>query len=281
MSRYRRRVRDDLVDVVFDAIRTAVPETGGTDEASIKAAAEREAARQVAREAARKRREERSIRSFVGVGAGLIAGGVSSLVLPMPAPVGVGFLAAGAANYFVRFLQSLDVSQWLPRLTGGVNRPKAIDPPEVDGRNLAKSQRDLVQGVLDDSTENLRKLDAVARGLERTDAAAAEICKRLVRVGGRLSDAVADEPQKFTIAQRVFTYHLPKAVYVAETFLGLSEQVTEKRANDARHVLSRMEMVFDKTLLDMSEVDAAEMDMEMRLINQSLDEDLNVGKDAK
>ena len=281
MSRYRRRVRDDLVDVVFDAIRTAVPETVGTDEASIKAAAEREAARQVAREAARKRREERSIRSFVGVGAGLIAGGVSSLVLPMPAPVGVGFLAAGAANYFVRFLQSMDASQWLPRLTGGVNRPKAIDPPEVDGRNLAKSQRDLVQGVLDDSTENLRKLDAVARGLERTDAAAAEICKRLVRVGGRLSDAVADEPQKFTIAQRVFTYHLPKAVYVAETFLGLSEQVTEKRANDARHVLSRMEMVFDKTLLDMSEVDAAEMDMEMRLINQSLDEDLNVGKDAK
>ena len=279
MSRYRRRVRDDLVDVVFDAIRTAVPETVGTDPESIRAQAEREAARQVAREAAQKRREERSIRSFVGVGAGLIAGGVSSIMLPMPAPVGVGFLAAGAANYFVRYLQTMDVSQWIPRLRWQ-KPPKAIDPPEVDGRNLAKSQRDLVQGVLDDSAEHLRQLDAVARGLERTDAAAAEICKRLVRVGGRLSDAVADEPQKFAIAQRVFTYHLPKAVYVAQTFLGLGEQVNEKRANDARHVLSRMEMVFDKTLLDMSEVDAAEMDLEMRLINQSLDEDLNVGKDS-
>jgi hypothetical protein len=40
-----------------------------------------------------------------------------------------------------------------------------------------------------------------------------------------------------------------------------------------------MEMVFEKTLLDMSEVDAAEMDLEMRLINQSLDEELNTGKD--
>lgn len=281
MSRYRRRVRDDLVDVVFDAIRTAVPETAGTDPESIRAAAEREAARQAAREAAQRRREERSIRSFVGAGCGLIAGGIASMMLPTVAAVGIGLLTGGAANFFVRQLQTTDLSQWIPRLPAWKPPAKAIDPPEVDGRNLAKSQRDLVQGVLDDSADNFRKLDAVARELERTDAASAEICRRLVRVGGKLSDAVADEPQKFAIAQRVFTYHLPKAVYVAQTFLGLSELANEKRAADARHVLTRMEMVFDKTLLDMSEVDAAEMDLEMRLINQSLDEDLNVDKDPK
>ena len=279
MSRYRRRVRDDLVDVVFDAIRTAVPETVGTDEASIRAQAEREAARQAAREEARRRREERGIRSFVGAGVGLLAGGVTSMMLPTVAAVGVGLLAGGAANFFVRLLQTTDLARLLPRLPNWPAPRQSIDPPEVDGRNLAKSQRDLVQGVLDDGAEHLRKLDGVARDLERADAAAAEICHRLVRAGAKLSDAVADEPTKFSIAQRVFTYHLPKAVFVAETFLGLHEQATEKRANDARHVLARMEMVFEKTLLDMSEVDGAEMDLEMRLINQSLDEDLSVGKD--
>ncbi len=281
MSRYRRRVRDDLVDVVYDVIRSAVPEGGPLDEAGARAQAEREAARQAARDAAQRRREERGIRSFVGAGAGLVAGGIASMMLPTVAAVGIGLLTGGAVNFLVRQLQTTDISRLFLRLPSFPKAPRAIDPPEVDGRNLAKSQRDLIQGVLDDSAEHLRKLDAASHKLAGTDAAAAEICRRLVRVGEKLSDAIADEPQKFAIAQRVFTYHLPKAVFVAETFLGLQEAQSDKRVADARHVLTRMEMVFEKTLLDLSEVDAAEMDLEMRLINQSLDEELNITKETK
>ena len=281
MSRYRRRVRDDLVDVVFDVIRSAVPESGPPlDEDAARAHAEREAARQAAKAEARRRREQRSMRSYVGTAVGLVAGGLSSvLAIPTVAAVGIGLLAGGAAHFVVGQLHTADLSRLIPRFPSFAKPPKAIDPPEVDGRNLAKSQRDLIQGLLDDGSEHLRKLDAASNSLASTDAAAAEICRRLVRVGEKLSDAIADEPQKFSIAQRVFTYHLPKAVFVAETFLGLQEQQSEKRTADARHVLTRMEMVFEKTLLDMSEVDAAEMDLEMRLINQSLDEELNQSKD--
>jgi hypothetical protein len=279
MSRYRRRVRDDLVDVVFDAIRSAVPEGAPLDADAARVQAEREAARQAARDQARRLREQRGIRSYVGAGAGLLAGGLASIALPSVAAVGIGLLVGGAANVFIRMLQTIDPDSLKLRLPQFAKPQRVIDPPEVDGRNLAKSQRDLVQGVLDDGADNLRRLDAVSGKLAGTDAAAAEICRRLVRAGEKLSDAVADEPTKFAIAQRVFTYHLPKAVYVAETFLGLQDQQSEKRAADARHVLTRMEMVFEKTLLDMSEVDAAEMDLEMRLINQSLDEELNAGKD--
>ena len=283
MSRFRRRVRDDLVDVVFDAIRAAVPEGGAPlDENAARAQAEREATRLAARETARKRRQQRGIQSYVGTAVGLVAGGLATmLAIPTVAAVGMGLLAGGAAHFVMGQVQTADLTRLIPRMPNRPKPPTAIDPPEVDGRNLAKSQRDLIQGVLDDSADHLRKLDVASVNLAGTDGAAAEICRRLVLVGGKLSDAIADEPLKFALAQRVFTYHLPKAVFVAETFLGLHEQSSEKRAGDARHVLTRMEMVFEKTLLDLSEVDAAEMDLEMRLINQSLDEDLNVAKETK
>ena len=73
----------------------------------------------------------------------------------------------------------------------------------------------------------------------------------------------------------MLTYHLPRSVFLAESLQNLGPEEDEKRAASAHHLLMRMEMVFEKALVDMSGVDAAEMDLEMRLINQALDEDLN------
>ncbi|KAF0184610.1 MAG: hypothetical protein FD124_1977 [Alphaproteobacteria bacterium] len=273
---YRRRVRDDLVDVVFDVIRSASA-TGAApvgDEASLKAQAEREAARQAARLEKQKLREQHAVRQYAAAGAGLLAGGLASIMLPTVAAVGIGLLTGGAISMIVKAIQTgalapRDLPFRLPQ------KPRAIDPPEVDGRDIPKSQRDVVQGVLDETAVSLRKLDASGRALSGKDEEAAALCRRLVAAGERLSDAVADEPMKFPVAQRVLTYHLPKAVFVADTFQGLEAEHYEKRAAEARHLLTRMEMVFEKAILDMSSVDAAEMDLEMRLINQALDEDLN------
>jgi hypothetical protein len=276
---YRRRVRDDLVDVVFDVIRSASASGAAPvgDEAALKAQAEREAARQAARAEKQRRREQESVRQYAAVGAGLLAGGLASIMLPTVAAVGIGLLTGGAMNLIVRGIQSGAIGRRVAELRPP-SPPRAIDPPEVDGRDIPKSQRDVVQGVLDESALSMRKLDAAGRALAGKDEEAASLCRRLVAAGERLSDAVADEPMKFPVAQRVLTYHLPKAVFVAETFQSLEPEHYEKRAAEARHLLTRMEMVFEKAILDMSSVDAAEMDLEMRLINQALDEDLNTDR---
>lgn len=281
MSRYRRRVRDDLVDVVFDVIRSATPPEQPLDENAARIQAEREAARLAAKEAARRRREQQSIRSYVGAGVGLAAGGLVSIVAPTVAAVGIGLLAGGLAQLIAKYFQENGLPQVGLALPRWPEKRAEIAPPEVDGRNLARSQRDLIQGVLDDAADEMKKLDDAARALERRDPPAAELCRRLVRTAEKLSDAIADDPSKFQVAQRLFTYNLPKAVYVAETLVGLPEEAPGKRGEEARHVLTRLDMVFEKTLLDLSEVDAAEMDLEMRLINQSLDEELKGKDDGK
>jgi hypothetical protein len=271
MSRTRRRVRDDLVDVVFDVIRTASAEVAPGDE---KAQAEREAARQAARAEKRRQHEQRSMRSYLGTGAGLLAGGVASIALPTVAAVGVGLLVGGVTIYAIKGMQTANFQFALPRWRS--ERPRAIAPPEVDGRDLPKSQRDLVQGVLDDSAEHLRTLQTSADALSRTDADASELCRRLVKAGEKLSDAVADAPGKFPIAQRALTYYLPKAAGAAESLCDAPENAPG--VTDVHHVLTRIEMFLEKTVLDMHEVNSAEMNLELRLINQALDEDLNAGK---
>ncbi|MDZ4778096.1 MAG: 5-bromo-4-chloroindolyl phosphate hydrolysis family protein [Alphaproteobacteria bacterium] len=273
---YRRRVRDDLVDVVFDVIRSASPPGAAVagDPEAMRVQAEREAARQSARLEKQRLREEASIRQYAGVGAGLLAGGLSSLVMPTPAAVGVGLLAGGFMTMVIKAIQSGALKPRGP-LFSRTQKVRAIDPPEVDGREIPKSQRDVVQSVLDDAATCLRKLDAVARSLPERDVDVVGCLQRIVKAGERLSDAVADEPVKFPLAQRVLTYHLPKAVYLAESLQAMGPEDAEKRAAEAHHLLMRMEMMFEKALVDMSSVDAAEMDLEMRLINQALDEDLN------
>lgn len=279
MSYRRRRVRDDLVDVVYDVIRNASEQGSAPlgDEAAMRAQADREAARQAARLEKQRAREASAIRQYAAAGAGLLAGGLASILLPTVAAVGIGLLTGGAMSLVVRAIQN-GVLVPSRSLFQAPQKPRAIDPPEVDGRDIPKSQRDVVQGVLDESAVSLRKLDAASRALAGKDEEASKLCRRIVTAGERLSDAVADEPVKFTVAQRVLTYHLPKAVFVAETFQGLEPEHYDKRAAEARHLLTRMEMVFEKAILDMSSVDAAEMDLEMRLINQALDEDLNSDK---
>lgn len=278
MSRARRRLHDDLVDVVFDVIRSAGPGPAPQDEAGQRAWAEREAARAAAKVEARRERERRSVRSYVGAGVGLMAGGLASLGLPTVAAVGVGLLAGGLATMVARFVQTtnfsaIDLSAVLPR---PAPRPRTIDPPEVNGRDLPKSQRDLVQGVLDDTADHLRVIAAAADDIAGSDPDTAELCRRLVRVGEKLSDAVAETPTKFAVSQRALTYYLPRAASAVQRLADAPEGA--EGTGDVRHVLARIEMYLEKTILEMHAVDTAEMGLEMRLLNQSLDEDLNPGK---
>jgi hypothetical protein len=273
MSRFRRPFdQDNIIDAVFDALSSASASASGSAEA-IRAKAERELLREKAREERKRRREAHNWRQLVGSGSGLLTGGMVALAWPaatIPA-VGAGLLAGAAGYYVVKWMQ--DRTQTASsRLSG--RRRQEIAPPSVDANDLPKSRRDLVQSVLDEASTALRALDRVGRSGAERDANAAGVCDRLVAAGGRLSAAVAEEPAKFEIAQRVLTYHLPRAVYVAETFLKEGDAVSAAQSREARQVLGRMEMLLEKTLLDLAEVERAEMSLEMRLINQALDEEL-------
>lgn len=249
---------DDLAAFAAKRIREALEERQ----------AER-AAREARREARRRKAHEDGLRTLIAVGLGLLVGGLMMRVIGPPGAVGMALLAGGGFLYAFRWFQ------WdmVRRAYGARARRAPIERPAVAPEDLSDSRRGLIETVLDEATAFLRRLDVAAENLQ--DREAREVCVRLVEMGKKLIDAVARSPGKFPIAQRTLTYHLPKAIYLGELLVELQASPDAKRSASAIHVLGRMEMLLERTLLDLAAPDMAEMDLEMRLINQALDEDLD------
>ncbi len=270
MGRRSRRVRDDLIEMALDAVRNGTIGRPGEEARNIDWET-RQRMRELEKERRRRDYQRRSQRSVIAIGGGLLVGGLvgATGIFPLVA-VGAGIITYGAAAWTLRKIAEADLS---PRLARPKPRPE-IAAPRVEENGLNDARAQLVRKVLDEATSDLKKLDAAAGRL--ADSEAREIAGRLVGAGQRLSAQVAQAPEKLAMAQRAFTYHLPKSVYVAESIAALEVSGADPaRRQAARHVLARMENLFEKTALDLAGVDAREMDVELRLIQQALDEDLN------
>jgi hypothetical protein len=260
--RRRQWSRDDLGSIALDVI-SELGSGRRADREVERAAIARE------REQRRERRQQQAQRDLIAVGAGLLAGGLTaSMGVITVAAVGVGLLTGGIVGFGLRA-----AAQAPTRPTRPAERAP-IAAPKVDAEGISNARADVVRKVIDEATADLRRLEIAAARLK--DGEARTIAERLTATGQRLTTAVAAAPDKLGLAQRAFTYHLPKAVYLAETLGSLEEAgADEKRLLTARHVFARMENLFEKTALDLAQVDAREMDVELRLINQALDEDLD------
>jgi hypothetical protein len=249
---------DDLAALAAKRIREALEERQAD-----------RAARDARQEARRRHSEEQSRRMLIAVGVGLLVGALAVRAVSAPGAVGLGLLAGGGCIYVLRWLQS---GAFQRAMAARTQKAPIVRPAVVQG-DLSDSRRTLIVSVLDETAGFLRRLHSAGQSLQ--DREPRELCARLVEMGQKLIDAVARAPEKFAIAQRMLTYHLPKAIYLGELLVELQAKPDAKRSTSAIHVLGRMEMLLERTLLDLAAPDMAEMDLEMRLINQALDEDLD------
>lgn len=221
------------------------------------------------REERRRRRNAESQADVVAVGVGLAAGGLVSLAaVPVVAAVGAGLVAAGVSGAGLRWLAHRQLNA--PRLP----KPGKVIAPPLNAQNLNDARAETVRAILDHAAEQLREAQAAAANLP--DAEAQDLFARLARTGQQIIDRIAERPDLLPRAQRVLTYHVERAVYLAETLSAVlaSKAADPQQIMSAKHVLARMDNLFERTALELTAGDPKEMDLELRLIDQALDEDL-------
>lgn len=221
------------------------------------------------REERRRRKQADGQADLIATGIGLAAGGLASLAAPLVAAVGAGLIAGGAAGVLLRWLTARHLQP------AALPKPQAtIAAPAVNAEGLHDSRLETVRTVLEHAAEHLREAQAAAASLTDPDAKA--LLDRLAATGQQIIQRVAARPELLPRAQRVLTYHVERASYVAETLAAMLRSSAAKPAQieAAKHVLARMDNLFERTALELSTGDAREMDLEMRLIDQALDEDL-------
>lgn len=247
----------DLVSAATNAVR---------DRAGESAAAQRRAEK----EERRRQWEAKQRRNLLGTGAGLLAGGLAaSMGLITVAAVGVGILVGAGTSLFLRsFEERLRRPSLLQR------EPQDLPQPEpIVQTNDARGA--LVRSVVTQAMVHMRAVDAAARNLSDIEAAA--ILTRIAAIGGRICQSVAAQPAGFDAAQRTLTYHAEKAAQLAEMIAAHHGGADSVRAENVRRVLARMERLFQQTEASLKDEDRREMDLDLKLIDQALDEDLGRG----
>ncbi len=225
------------------------------------------AQRRAEKEERRRQWEARQRRNFLGTGAGLLAGGLSaSMGLITVAAVGVGLLTGGLVVYGLKAYEERHVR---PRRVVQRETPPLPDPavPGDDARAA------LIRSVVAQAMTHMRTVDAKARGMQDIEAAA--MLTRIAAMGTRICQAVADQPANFDPAQRTLTYHAEKAALLAGMAGAHEGGADGERLANVRRVLSRMERLFEETEAALKAEDRREMDLDLKLIDQALDEDLN------
>ena len=256
MSRSRRDARqglEDVAEVVAEAVRNR----------SNSEYAER---RRQEKEARRRRQEEEQRRQLLATGAGLLAGGLAaSLGLITAGAVGVGLLVGGVVVYGMKALEGQEKA---PRLPAAAPRPALADPqvPSSDPR------ASLIRTVVTSAMGHMRAIDHTAQSIADVEIAA--ILTRIAAIGARICERVAEEPAAFDAAQRLLTHHAEKAAHLGSMAQAHAASGDTARLTAARRVLGRMEALFEQTENELAAGDRREMDLELRLIDQALDEDL-------
>ena len=213
------------------------------------------------------------------------------------AAIGLGLLSAGLLtsadlNALVALGGGVTVAALIQWLGGIVSRPataadfqappikvakrEEIHAPTVNAEGLPAGRAELVQGVIAEAAESLRELDALMPKLRHPDTVAA--VANIVAVGNRLMVAVAAAPEQLSVIQRLFTYYCPQAVKVAEGLATLeaasAPDVDRIRATQV--VLKKLSALFDKSELDLAQGDRRELDIDVRMLEQSLEADLKI-----
>ena len=211
---------------------------------------------------------------LAAVGAGLFLGAVVGDNLGALAGVGFGLMIGGSVNWFGSLFMDRNYKNAQKIGATPVPRRAQIEAPTVGVNSLPQGRTELVQQLLGEAATSLRALDGVMPRLRHPDSVSS--VARIIAVGNRIMQSVAANPDKLAIAQRVFTYYCPETVKVADALskLELDANPDVERITGTQTVLKKLEVLFERTELELKDDTGKELDIDLRLLDQSIESDL-------
>lgn len=211
---------------------------------------------------------------LAAIGAGLFLGAVVGDAVGSLAGIGFGIMVGASINWFGALFMDRGAKKAIASGATPVPRRAEIEAPTVGENTLPSGRAELVQQVLGEAATSLRALDHVMPRLRHPDSVSS--VARIIAVGNRIMQSVAANPEKLAIAQRVFTYYCPETVKVADALskLELDANPDVERITGTQTVLKKLEVLFERTELELKADQGKELDIDLRLLDQSIESDL-------
>ncbi len=196
-------------------------------------------------------------------GLGWIAGGVAAAVLLPSLAIGVGM------PFWIAVLVSA--------LAGGgivaVMAPRRRFA-ELDASGAARGRIEFARELLTEAEPLTERMETAAAAI-RTRVVAERV-RHLVKIARDIFGAIERDPLRIDRVRRFLTYYLPRAAEIAEAYASLERSTVPDTARLAatRELIDRLDGAFTRYAANLQDADLDKLDIELKLLKSSLDEDI-------
>ena len=192
-----------------------------------------------------------------------IAGAVATAVL-------LPLLAIGAGMPF--WLAGL-ISLLAGAGTVAIFAPKKLFA-QLDASGAARAKIEFARELLTAAEPMAGRMEAAAKSIRSREVA--ERVRRLVGTARDIFTAVEKDPLRIDRVRRFLTYYLPRAAEIAEAYGSLERSLVPNQARIAAagELIDRLDLAFTRYAASLQDADLDTLDIELKLLKSSLDEDL-------
>jgi 5-bromo-4-chloroindolyl phosphate hydrolysis protein len=204
-------------------------------------------------------------------------------------PSGLGWIAGGAAAAVL--LPSLAIGLampfWIALAISAAAGGGIVVTLAPRNRFAALEASGMARGRIEFASELLAEAEPLAERMEdaasaiRTRAVADRI-RHLVKVARDIFAAIERDPLRLDRVRRFLTYYLPRAAEIAEAYRALEKSAVPDtaRLTAAGAMIDRLDAAFTRYAANLQDADLDKLDIELKLLKSSLDEDLGPAQPA-
>jgi 5-bromo-4-chloroindolyl phosphate hydrolysis protein len=199
------------------------------------------------------------------------------------APSGLDWIAGGAvAAILVPSLAiGLGMPFWIALIVsaaagGGVvavMAPKRMFA-ELDASGAARGRIEFARELLTESEPMTGRMEEAAQNIKTR--ARADRVRHMVKIARDIFAAIERDPLRIDRVKRFLSYYLPRAAEIVEAYVALEQSSVPDMARLAAtgELIDRLDTAFTRYATALQDADLDKLDIELKLLKRSLDEDL-------
>jgi 5-bromo-4-chloroindolyl phosphate hydrolysis protein len=144
----------------------------------------------------------------------------------------------------------------------------------LDASGVARGKIEFARELLTEADPFVCRLETAAKAIQARMVA--DRVHHLANVARSISEAIEKDPLRVDRVRRFLTYYLPRAAEMAEAYQTLERNPAAEAArfNATREIIDRLDVAFTDYAANLRDADLDKLDIELKLLKRSLDEDL-------
>jgi 5-bromo-4-chloroindolyl phosphate hydrolysis protein len=198
-------------------------------------------------------------------------------------PSGIDWIAGAVATAVLLPLLAIGVAMpfWIAciiSVLAGAGIVSIIAPQKLfarlDASGAARGKIEFARELLTDAEPLATRMAAAATSIRAPNVA--ERVRHLVSMAREIFAAIEKDPLRVDRVRRFLTYYLPRAAEIAEAYGSLERSLapTPARIAATGELIDRLDVAFTRYAASLQDADLDKLDIELKLLKSSLDDDL-------